>query len=200
MQHEINSSNFTHRVHDLISALKPLKTHPNRQLNLARFGARYNLSNEILMALLDLVLQFQKLVLDDLEGFRIQPRWKNGNTYLNLVPRTKKNIYLNEIKEINLSSKDAKILLDLTYVYQYVKIGKGFDPKLVQSDLCQKCKYLHKTHPYLVEKNGNGLLYPTSLAVQLGAELRIYNKLNRKIDLLGIKDYVIHIGGDHNNG
>lgn len=200
MQHEINSSDLIHRVHDLISALKPLKTHPNRQLNIARFGARYNLSNEILTALLDLVLQFQTLILDDLEGFRIQPQWKNGMAYLNLIPLTTKNHKQNDFKTINLSLKEANIILDLTYVYQHVKIGKGFDPKLIHSDLCQKSKFLHKNHPYLMEKNGNGLLYPTPLAIQLGTKLRIYNKLNRRINLLRIEDYIIHIGGEQDNG
>ena len=200
MQHEINSSNFIHRVHDLISALKPLKTHPNRQLNLVRFGARYNLSNEMITALLDLVLQLQSLVFNDLEDFHIQPQWVNGTTYLSLVSRNTRNYNRNEVKHVNISFKDAEILLDLTYVYQHVKIGKGFDPKLVQSDLCQKSKHLHKTHPYLVEKNGNGLLYPTSLAIQLGAELRIYSKLNRRINLFNIEDYIIHIGGERDNG
>ena len=196
MQHEINSSDLVYRVHDLISTLKPLKNKPNFQLNVANFGACYKLSNEQIGVLVDLVLQFQSLILDDFKGYRIQSEWRNGMTYLSLVPLIHKNKCSPKLKQINLSSKQARNLLDLTYMYQHVKIGKGFDPKLVQSDLCQKAKELHKTHPYLMEKNGNSLLYPTSLAIKIGAKLRIYVKLNRIMNTLTIDNHHIHIGDE----
>jgi hypothetical protein len=194
MQHEINSSDLVYRVHDLISALKPLKQKPNCQLNMANFGTCYKLSNEQLTALVDLVLQVQTLFLDDFQGYRIQSEWRNGTTYLNLAPLEKDHFF--NPKHIKLSSIQAKNLLDLTYVYQHVKIGKGFDPKLVQSELCQKAKELHETLPYLMEKNGNSLLYPTQLAIKIGSELRIYAKLNRTMNTLTVDDYLIQFGDD----
>jgi hypothetical protein len=201
MQHEINSSEPIQRVHDLISALKPLKTKPNCQLNVASFGACYKLSTEQSMALVDLVLQFQSLFLDDFQGYRIQSEWRNGTTYLNLRPIVKKdNPNCSQLKQVTLSSKQARNLLDLTYVFNHVKIGKGFDPKLVQSNLCQKAKELHETHPYLMERNGNNLLYPSSLVIKIGAELRIYAKLNRTIKKLTIDNHLIHIGDEIHNG
>jgi hypothetical protein len=196
MQHEINPSELIQRVHDLISALKPLKAKPNSQLNVANFGAFYKLSNEQLTALVDLVLQFQTLFQDDFKGNRLQSEWRNGTTYLSLAPLINKSNCSPKIKQINLSSEQASNLLDLTYVYQHVKIGKGFDPKLAQSEICQKAKGLHKTHPYLMEKNGNFLLYPTPLALKIGAELRIYTKLNRTINTLNVADHIIYIGDE----
>jgi hypothetical protein len=196
MQHEINSSDLIQRVYDLISALKPLKIKPNCKLNMANFGTCYKLSNEQLNVLVDLVLQFQSLFRDDLKGYHVQSEWRNGTSYLSLVPSIKKDNNCPKFRQLYLSSKEARILLDLTYVYQHVKIGKGFDPKLTQSEICQKAKELHKTHPYLMEKNGNSLLYPTSLAIKIGAELRIYAKLNRTITSLTIENQFIHIGDE----
>ena len=196
MQHEINPSDLIQRVHDLISALKPLQAKPNCQLNVANFGACYNLSNEQLTILVDLVLQFQTLFQDDFKGNRLQSEWRNGTTFLSLVPRIHKSSKCPKFKQINLSSKHASNLLDLTYVYQHVKIGKGFDPKLVQSDICQKAKEVYRAHPYLMEKNRNGLIYPSLLAIKIGAELRIYAKLNRTIITLNIDNYIIHIGDE----
>jgi hypothetical protein len=196
MQHEITSSDLIHRVHDLISALKPLKTKPNCQLNVANFGTCYKLSNEQLTTLVDLVLQFQTLFQVDFKGNQLQLEWRNGTTYLSLVPMINKSNKSLKLKQINLSSLQARNLVDLTYTYQHVKIGKGFDPKLIRSDLCQKAKELHKIHPYLMEKNGKGLLYPTSLAIKIGTELRIYAKLNRTIITLNVDSYIIHIGDE----
>ena len=196
MQHEINSSDLILRAYDLILALKPLKTKPNCQLNVAKFGACYKLSNEQLKVLVDLVLQFQTLFQDVFKGNRLQSEWKNGITFLSLVPWIHKYSKRPKLKQINLSSKHANNLLDLTYVYQHVKIGKGFDTKLVQSGICQKAMEVYRAHPYLMEKNGNGLLYPSSLAIKIGAELRIYAKLNRTILTLNIDNYIIHIGDE----
>jgi hypothetical protein len=196
MQHEINPSDLIQRVHDLISALKPLKANPNCQLNVANFGACYKLSNEQLTVLVDLVLQFQTLFQDDFKGNRLQSKWRNGTMFLSLVPRIHKNSKRPKLRQINLSSKQANNLLDLTYMYQHVEIGKGFDPKLVQSQICKKAKEVYRAHPYLMEKNGNGLIYPSLLAIKIGEELRIYAKLNRTIITLNIDNYIIHIGDE----
>jgi hypothetical protein len=196
MQHEINSSELVYRVYDLISALKPLKSRPNCQLNIASFGTCYKLSNEQILALVDLVLQFQSLFQNYFKGYHIESEWRNGTTFLSLVPSTKKDNNCPKFRHVSLSLKEARNLLDLIYVYQHVKIGKGFDPKLVQSELCQNAKKLYLTHPYLMEKNRNGLLYPTSLAIKIGAELRIYAKLNRTITTLTIDNHFIHIGDE----
>ncbi len=192
MQHEINSS----AVRDLILALKPLKQKPKCQLNMASFGACYKLSNEQLTALVDLVLQFQSLFQDDFKGYRLWLERRNGTNYLNLVPSSEKDENSPKLRHVYLSSKEARTLLDLTYVYQHIKIGKGFDPKLIHSELCQNAKKLHSRHPYLMEKNRNSLLYPTSLAIKIGAELRIYAKLNRTITTLKIDKQFIHIGDE----
>jgi hypothetical protein len=196
MKHEINSSDLIYRVHDLISALKPLKNKPNCQLNVANFGACYKLSNEQSTALVDLVLHFQTLFHDEFKGYHLQSEWRKGNTYLRLVPSIKKDISNPKLRDVYISSTEAKILIDLTYIYQHVKIGRGFDPKLVQSEVCQNAKKLYSTHPYLMEKNGNGLLYPTSLAIKIGAELRIYTKLNRTLTTLTIDNNLINIGDE----
>jgi hypothetical protein len=196
MQHEINSSDLVNRVYDLISALKPLKSRPNCQLNIASFGACYKLSNEQILALVDLVLQFQSLFQNYFKGYRIESEWRNGKTFLSLVPSIKKNNNCPKFRHVSLSSKEARSLVDLIYVYHHIRIGKGFDPKLVQSELCQNAKKLFLKHPYLMEKNGNGLLYPTSLAIKIGAELRIYTKLNRIITTLTIDNHFIHIGDE----
>jgi len=186
-------------VYDLLIALKPLKSRPNQQLNMTRFGACYNLSSEQTKTLIDLVLQFQSFFFDGSERFFIQSRWKNGALYLSLVSENEFKKQSND-KEIYLSSRHANTLLDLTYVYQCVKIGKGFDSNLVKSDLCQKAKKLYAHHPYLITQKGNGILYPTSLGIQLGEQLRIYSKLNRKVTIIDIDDYVIHVGDEKTNG
>ena len=199
MQYEINSSDLFLRVHDLISALRPLKSRPDRQLNMAKFGTCYNLSNEQTQSLIDLVLQVQSFFLDDSERFHIQAHWKNGTTYLSVVNERRPDNN-NRVKKVTLSSNHAKILLDLTFIYQHIKNGRGFNSKLVNSELCQKAKELYMQHPYLVAQNGNGILHPTLLGVQLGAQLRIYKKLNRNVTIISIDDYKIQVGDENSDG
>jgi hypothetical protein len=69
----------------------------------------------------------------------------------------------------------------------------GFKSNRYNSTLTQKVKKLRKLHPYFFENRGNGSIYPSELAIQLGKILSVYKKGNRKIQDAQIEGYQIKV-------
>ena len=83
------------------------------------------------------------------------------------------------------------MLSDVVYFFQRVKIGKGFDLKRNGTELSRKVKKLKKAHPYFFESKGNGLVYPSKLAVDTGNLILSYDRSKRSFSRLKVGDYAI---------
>jgi len=182
------------QLHQVISALEKFQTRKNNLFNLNKLAAYLNLPEEELNEILDLVFRFQQLFNTVFEDFYLYKKWKNNKTYLVLKLKSEvKNLITDEPKEIEINQEQVRVLNDIVYYFQHIKIGKGFEIKQINTELSRKIKDLKRSHPYFFEYRGNGLVYPSKLAIEAGKLISYYNKSKKAITKLEVEDYLIQI-------
>jgi len=182
------------QLHQIVSALEKFQTRSNSLFSLNKLAQYLNLSTRDLEELLTLVFRFQALFESTFGDKILVKKWKNEKEYLILKPKSEvKKIGVAEPKEIEIDQDQVKLLNDIVYFFLHVKIGKGFDVKQNQTELSKKVKTLKKTHPFFFESRGNGLIYPSKLAVETGNLIRSYNKSKKSLVKLEIGNYLIQI-------
>ena len=183
------------QLNQILSALEKFQVRKNSLFNLDKLAEYLKLSASELEDVLKLIFRFQHLFSSAFEGFVLCKKWKNNNkSYLILKPKSEvKDISVLEPKEIEIARDQVKLLSDIAYYFQRVKIGKGFDLKRNGTELSRKVKELKKSHPYFFESKGNGLVYPSKLAVDAGNLILSYDRSKRSFSQLKIDDYTIKI-------
>jgi len=182
------------QLYQVISALEKFQTRENSMFSLDKLATYLNLSNKELDEILELVFRFQMLFNSAFEDYILFKKWKNNKNYLVLKRKSEvKNPITNELKEIEIDREQARVLNDIVYYFLHVKIGKGFVIKQNNTELSKKVRKLKQSHPYFFEYRGNGLIYPSKLAVETGKVISFYNKSKKLITKLEIEDYLIQI-------
>jgi hypothetical protein len=182
------------QLHQIISALEQFRTRKNRLFSLDKLITYLNISERELEEVLELVFRFQSLFSSIFEDFILVKKWKNKKIYLILKSKSDvKNNSAMELKEIEIPKEQVEVLNDIVYYFQHVKIGRGFNVKSNGTELSRKVKQLSRSHPYFFEHRGNGLMYPSKLAVEAGNMIRSYNKGKKTLSKLKIEDYLIKI-------
>lgn len=185
------SDKFT-QIHKIISALEQFQSRKDNLFSLDKLATHLNLSERGLEEALELVFRFQVLFSSMLKGFILVKKWKNEKAYLVLKSKREvTNAGLMELKEIEINKDQAKLLNDLSYYFQHIKIGKGFNVKSSGTELSQKIKRFNRSHPYFFEHRGNGLIYPSKIAVEAGNLIRSYNKSKKTVSKLEVENYLI---------
>jgi len=182
------------QLHQVISSLEKLQTRKNTILSLDKLAMYLNLSGRELDEILELVFRFQKLFNLVYGDHVLLKKWKNYKNYLVLRLKSEvKNPITNELKEIEIDQEQVRELNDIIYYFLRVKIGKGFDIKQNNSELSKKVRELKRSYPYFFEYRGNGLVYPSKLAIETGKLIAFYNKSKKLITKLEVEDYLIQI-------
>ena len=182
------------QLNQIISALEKFQVRKNSLFSLDKLAEYLKLSVSELDAVLELIFRFQKLFGYVFEGYILCKKWKNNKTYLILKLKSEvKDGSVLELKEIEIAQEQVKLLSDIVYFFQRVKIGKGFDLKRNGTELSRKVKKLKKAHPYFFESKGNGLVYPSELAVNAGNLILSYNRSKKSVSKLQIGDYFLKI-------
>ncbi len=183
------------QLNQILSALEKFQVRKNSLFNLDKLAEYLKLSASELEDVLKLIFRFQHLFSSAFEGFILCKKWKNNNkSYLILKPKSEvKDNSVLEPKEIEIARDQVKLLSDIAYYFQRVKIGKGFNLKRNGTELSRKIKELKKSHPYFFESKGNGLVYPSKLAVDAGNLILSYDRSKRSFSQLKIGDYTIKI-------
>jgi len=194
MQDETQFSAIILGLKNLILVLKKFHQHPNKSLNFSKLEDQWGISSEDVESLRDLILQFQDLFINSFAGYQLEKKWMNGNKYLTFWPRTNANWH-DELKEVWISQEEAADVSDIVIYFQEVKIGKGFDIKVANSQFTKKVVQLFKNHPYFFHSQGNSLIYPSALALRLGTEIVTFKKTNRTLSHLTVDEYEIYIDG-----
>ncbi|GAH40194.1 unnamed protein product, partial [marine sediment metagenome] len=118
------------QLNQILSALEMFQVRKNSLFNLDKLAEYLKLSSSELDAVLELIFRFQKLFDYVFEGYILCKKWKNNKTYLILKQKSKvKDASVLELKEIEIDRDQVKLLSDIVYFFQRVKIGKGFDLK-----------------------------------------------------------------------
>ena len=182
------------QLNQVLLALEKFHARRNSLFSLDKLADYLKLSASELEEVLKLIFRFQQLFSSAFEGYILCKKWKNDKTYLILKPKSEfKDISVLGPKEIEITRDQVKLLSDVVYFFQRVKIGKGFDLKRNGTELSRKVKELKKSHPYFFESKGNGLVYPSELAVDAGNLVLSYDRSKRSFSRLKISDYTIEI-------
>ncbi len=182
------------QLNQILSALEKFQVRKNSLFSLDKLAEYLKLSASELDAVLEIIFRFQKLFDYVFEGFVLCKKWKNNKTYLILKPKSEvKDGSVLELKEIEIDRDQIKLLSDIVYFFQRVKIGKGFDLKRNGTELSRKVKELKKAHPYFFESKGNDLVYPSKLAVDAGNLILSYDRSKKSFSKLQIREYFVKI-------
>ena len=182
------------QLHQVLSALEKFQTRKNSMFSLDKLATYLNLAGRELDEILELVFRFQMLFNSAFEDYFLFKKWKNNKNYLVLKLKSEvKNPITNEPKEIEIDQGQARVLNDIVYYFLHVKIGKGFDIKQNSTELSKKVRELKRFHPYFFEYRGNGLIYPSKLAIETGKVISFYNKSKKLITQFEVEDYLIQI-------
>ena len=182
------------QLHKIISALEQFQRRKKSLFSLDKLANYLNLSERDMEEVLEVVFRFQALFSSMFEGFVLVKKWRNEKTYLTLKSKSEvKNLDVAEPKEIEIDKEQAELLNDIVYYFQHVKIGKGFNVKSSGTELSKKIKQLNRSNPFFFEHRGNGLIYPSKLAVEAGKLIQSYNRSKKTLSKLEIDDYSIQI-------
>jgi len=182
------------QLHQIISALEKFQTRKESKFNLDKLATYLQLSKAELDAILELVFRFQTLFNSAFEDYYLFKKWKNNKTYLVLKSKSEvKDFNPIEPIEVEISKEQVKVLNDIVYYFLHVKIGKGFNIKQNSTELSKKVRELKRFHPYFFEYRGNGLIYPSKLAIETGKVISFYNKSKKLITKLEVEEYLIQI-------
>ena len=182
------------QLNQILSALEKFQVRKNSLFSLDKLAEYLKLSASELDAVLNVIFRFQKLFECVFEGYVLCKKWKNDKTYLILKLKSEvKDGSVLELKEIEIDRDQIKLLSDIVYFFQRVKIGKGFDLKRNGTELSRKVKELKKAHPYFFESKRNGLVYPSELAIDAGNLILSYDRSKKSVSKLQIGEYFVKI-------
>jgi len=182
------------QLHQIISALERFQTRKASLFSLDKLANYLNLSERDLEEVLELVFRFQNLFNSVISDFVLCKKWKNDKYYLMLKPKSEVlSQDLSDLKEVEINQTQVNLLSDVIYYFQHIKIGKGFNVNRNTTELSKKVKQLNRSHPYFFEHRGNGLIYPSKLAVEAGKLIQSYNRSKKTISKLKIENFVIQI-------
>ena len=182
------------QLHQIVSALEKFQTRKNSLFSLDKFANFLNMSERDLEEVLELVFRFQNLFNSVISGFVLCKKWRNDKSYLVLKSKSEvSNQDLSDLKEVEISQTQVNLLSDVIYYFQHIKIGKGFNINRNNTELSKKVKQLNRSHSYFFEHRGNGLIYPSKLAIEAGKLIQSYNRSKKTISKLQIEDFIIQI-------
>ena len=182
------------QLHQIVSALEKFQSRKNNLFSLDKLANYLNLSKQDLEEVLELVFRFQNLFNSVIADFILCKKWRNEKSYLILKSKSEvSSREYPELKEVEINQTQVNLLSDVVYYFQHVKIGKGFNVIRNKTELSKKVKQLNRLHPYFFEYRGNGLIYPSKIAVKAGRLIQSYNRSKKPISKLQIEDYIIQI-------
>jgi len=182
------------QLNQVLLALEKFQVRKNYLFSLDKLTEYLKLSTSELEEVLQLIFRFQQLFSSAFEGYFLCKKWKNDKFYLKLAPKSEvKDVSVLELKEVEIDRDQVKLLSDIAYYFQRVKIGKGFDLRRNGTELSRKVKELKKSHPYFFESKGNGMVYPSKLAVDAGNLILSYDRSKKAVSKLQIGEFVVKI-------
>ena len=191
-----NFSYFIEILNHVVDALGAFKHRYDRKFNISELSKYLKIPNADINDLISLILNFQEKYETVFNNYHLKKKIMNNKVYL--IAERNSEQQLDPVENvptipniINLKRDHAKLLSDIIYIFQHVKRGKAFDLNSSDSTLLKNLKIMKDTHPYLFYYNGNGLIYPSEIGLQLGNLIHSHNKSNKKIKNLVIENTTI---------
>jgi len=190
MPQSINIQHFQR----FIDLLEKFQKQGNCHLNLNKLFDYWDISSEEIEPFIQILMDLQSFFGCESNTNKLYSTWKNGQIYLRLLSPSEHNLLaLENHKDIVLTTQDCHLLNDIIHYFEHINIGKGFNRKAPNSEFLRKITELKNAHPYFFESRGNGALYPTKIASQLGKIIRVHKKGNRSIQGIKLEGYQIKV-------
>jgi hypothetical protein len=185
VEQEINHE-LLRKLHQVVLAIEEFKNHYDKKLNVSKLVKFLKLDGINIDELIHLILTFQRQFNEVFKDHILCKKILNGQIYL--VPQKKLHNYKEKIlvvpETVILEHSESKVLSDVIYLFKHVRRGKGFDLKAHASELVNNIILLKQNHPYFFIKNGNDLVYPSQIALELGTKIHTYHKSNKQVKTL----------------
>lgn len=187
-------------INQIINAIGEFEGHYDKKFNFSKLTKLLKIPTSEVNYIISLILNFQDKFERVFNEYKLEKREINDQIYLitekKLSPMIKKtfnNTTTNINIEKSLSKAHSNLLSDIIYVFKHVERGKGINLSDKNTELLKNVKELYQTHPYLFQKNGNNLLYPSNVALKLGDTILSYRKSGKKVTTMKINNYIFTI-------
>lgn len=167
----------------IIDILEEFEDNYGKKLNFSKLVTLLNIPHVYTDEIASLFLKIQNVFENRFKNHRLKKKKENNSVYLFTEERIP--------SEITFTTLQIKLFNDLIYTFRHVKRGKGFDIVKNGTKLLSNLRLLKSEHPYLFEKNDNGLIYPSSFGLKLGDLIISYNNGNKEIKELTIDGYKV---------
>ncbi|MFX1399591.1 MAG: hypothetical protein ACFFAS_21405 [Promethearchaeota archaeon] len=183
-------------INQIINAIGEFEGHYDKKFNLSKLAKLLKIPASEIDHIISVILNFQDKFERVFKEYALKKRDFNDQIYF--ITEKKASLmtnikYATPLIEKSLSKTHSKLLSDIIYVFKYVERGKGFNLYDKTTELLRNVKELHRTHPYLFQRNGNNLLYPSEVALTLGDAILSYTKSGKDINTITIKNYTFTI-------
>jgi hypothetical protein len=190
--HEQQKESFT-KIYNILKALEAFEGNYHKKLNYEKLAKYLKLSIQDANTIISLILKFQKLFKQIFLEHHLEKKFFNGSLYLiahkdetrSLIPH-----------QITMTHTNAKLFSDITYTFKHVNRGKGFNLKMVNTELLRNIKILKMAYPYLFTENGNNLTYPSEIGLLLGEKILSYRRTHKTLSDIELNQTRIIFEGD----
>lgn len=178
-----------HIIDQIIEILRKFEVNYKKKFNFSKLFTYLGIPHSEEDEVLKIILKFQDLFEDVFCEYRIIKERKNITTYL-----VAENKFDNGgRKKIPFSTSQVEQFNDVIYTFKFINRGKGFDIKNTEAEFLRNLNRLRSDHPYLFKSNGDGIIYPSKLGLNLGNQIISYNKSNQTIDSYTVQNYIFEV-------
>ncbi len=184
----------------ILDALNAYKGNYHKKFNFGKLIAQLGISINESEDIIKLILKFQNLFHSTFNDYELIPKKINNSLYFltekftsKIQDKKEEKDNRNKTIELKLKQDELNMLNDIIYIFKHVNRGKGFDLSLNNSDLMHNIKSLKSSYPAIFYANGNNLIYPSKLGLELGETINSYFKCNRLFEKLIIDNYKITV-------
>jgi len=175
-----------------VEVLNAFNKNAEKRLNCERLMNYLKLTRSEMDDIITFILNFQDQCGSIFSSLKLKKKIEDRKIYL-----VAERIYgaIQCPQTIHLSESQCKVLNDATYLFKFVKRGKGF-PIDSDNGIIIKILRLREHHPYLFELKEGDLLYPSPFGLKLGESILSYNKSGRSMTEFTIDNHTIIVNND----
>ena len=188
--HNNKSSKYVSVISRVVKIIERFANNYEKRLNFTKLAHYLNLNSFEVDEILALIINFQDLFINIFDKYIVKKKIIDNQLFLIAEPKIQNHFIP---KKIKLSSEDFNLLSDVIYMFKFVKRGNGFDVKTNGTELLSNIKELWNYHPYFLEENENGLMYPSEFGLKLGELILSYKKSGKIIESILLDDHIIMV-------
>jgi hypothetical protein len=177
------------KIQKIMDILEEFRNNYSKRLNFSKIAKLLDLSPAEGEKIISILLQSQDLFTHIFQNHQLNKFVENNQVYLTTTPTYLKRYHV-------LTSTQIGLMNDIVYTFKNVKRGQGFAVEANSSILLKKIKKLQIQHPYLFDKRGNGLIYPSKIGLRLGEFILSCTRNNKEIKKIPIDNYIFMVDED----